>query len=138
MERKRREGLSGGVAKVRDRIALWRRTREKRSPMPADLWTEAVSLARREGTYSTARALGVDFESLARRVAEVRAGAEGGATRSSGFVELSGAQLLGTAVASGPVVEMSDGDGVRLTIQLTGGTPLDVVGVVQGFCRRGA
>jgi len=106
--------------------------------MPADLWTEAVSLARREGTYSTARALGVDFESLARRVAEVRAGAEGGATRSSGFVELSGAQLLGTAVASGPVVEMSDGDGVRLTIRLTGGTPLDVVGVVQGFCRRGA
>jgi hypothetical protein len=104
--------------------------------MPADLWAEAVGLAQREGTYSTARALGVDFESLARRVAEVRAGAETGAAHVGAFVELSGAQLLGAGVPAGPVVEMSDGDGVRVTIRLSGGAPLDVVGVVQGFRRR--
>ena len=106
--------------------------------MPAELWAEAVGLARKGGTGATARALGVDFESLARRVAEARAGDEGDAARTKGFVELSGAQLLGPAVPTGPVVEISDGDGVRLTIRLARDTPLDVVGVVQGFCRRGA
>jgi hypothetical protein len=106
--------------------------------MPAGLWAEAVALARSGGTYATARALGVDFESLARRVAEARAGAEGGPVHAGAFVELSGAQLLGAAAPAGPVVEMSDGDGVRLTIRLGGGAPLDVAGVVHGFCRRRA
>ena len=126
------------VREVRELIAVWRRTREKRRAMPAELWAEAVGLARKGGTGATARALGVDFESLARRVAEARAGDEGDAARTKGFVELSGAQLLGPAVPTGPVVEISDGDGVRLTIRLARDTPLDVVGVVQGFCRRGA
>jgi hypothetical protein len=128
------------VREVREQIALWRGTREKRTAMPADLWAEAVGLARKGGTYATARALGVGLESLARRVAEAGAGAgaKGGSARGSAFMELSGAQLLGAAVATGSVVEISDGDGARLTIRLAGDTPLDVVGVVQGFCRRGA
>ena len=126
------------VRKIREQIAQWRGTREKRTAMPAGLWSEAVALARREGTFATARALGVNFESLARRVAEERAGAAGGVAHESAFVELSGTQLLGGGPAAGPVVEISDGYGARLTIRLAGGTPLDVVAVVQGFCRRGA
>jgi hypothetical protein len=106
--------------------------------MPADLWSEAVALARREGTYATACALGLNFESLARRVAEARAGSERDGAQASAFVELSGAQLLGAAAAAGPVVEICGGDGMRLTIRLGGDTPLDVVGIVQGFCRREA
>ena len=138
MGRKKRDGLSARVKKVRDRVEVWRRTREKRSPMPLALWTEAVALARSEGTASTARALRVNFESLARRVAEARAGADGDAGRVSAFVELSGAQVLGAAVPAGTVVDMSDGDGMRLTVRLSGGAPLDVAGVVHGFCRRRA
>ena len=138
MGRKTGEVQAVRVREVRELIAVWRRTREKRTAMPPDLWREAVGLARKGGTCATARALGVDFESLARRVAEARAGAEGDAARTNGFVELSGAQLLGAAVPTGPVVEISDADGVRLTIRLARDTPLDVVGVVQGFCRRGA
>ena len=128
---------SARARKVGERISQWRRTREKRTAMPADLWAEAVALAGREGTYATACALGLNFESLARRVAEARAGSERGAAQASAFVELSGAQLLGAA-AAGSVVEICGDDGMRLTIRLGGGTPLDVVGVVQGFCRRGA
>jgi len=129
---------SAWARKVGERISQWRRTREKRTAMPAGLWTEAVVLAGREGTYATACALGLNFESLARRVAEARAGSENGASQASAFVELSGAQLLGAAAAAGPVVEICGGDGMRLTIRLGWDTPLDVVGVVQGFCRRWA
>lgn len=136
MGRKTGDGLPARVREVREQVALWRRTRERRSPMPADLWTEAVGLARREGTYATARTLGLNFESLARRVAEGRAGGEDDRVQARGFVEVSGAQLLEAAGPGGPVVEVSDGSGVRLTIRLTGGAPLDVVGVVQAFCGR--
>ena len=138
MGRKTRSTLPARVKVVRDQVALWRRTREKRSPMPAELWAEAVALARSEGTSPIARALRVDFQSLARRVAEARSGQDGAAAHAGAFVELSGAQLLGGAAPAGSVVEMSDGDGLRLTIRLGGGTPLDIAGVVHGFCRRRA
>jgi hypothetical protein len=135
MGRKTRNGLSARVREVRDQIALWRRTRAKRSPMPADLWREAVALARDGGTYPIARAVRVDYESLARRVAEAGARDRGGAVPAAAFVELTGAQLLGSCTPPGSVVEMVDADGVRLTIRLAGGAPLDVAEVVHGFRR---
>lgn len=52
----------------------------------------------------------------------------------SAFVEFSGAQLMDAAV--GTVVELADATGVRLTIRLTAGQPLDVAAVVALF--RGA
>jgi hypothetical protein len=139
------KAVTAGARAVRARIADWRRTREKRSPMPAALWGDAVALARREGTFGVARAVGVDFESLARRVAEARAGtageepaAAGAGPTASGFVEVSGAQLLGVSGAAGAVVEVADGDGARLTIRLATATALDVAGVVAGFRGRRA
>ena len=133
---KARNGLPARTREVREQIALWRRTRARRSPMPAKLWDEAVSLARHGGTYATARALRVDYGSLARRVAEARRGTDGDEASAGAFVALSGAQLLGASAPAGPVVEVSDGDGVRLVIRLGTGTELDVVGLVQRFRER--
>ena len=135
MGQQRHDGFAARVRELRDQIAQWRRTREKRSPMPAELWRAAVALARDGGTYPIARAVRVDYESLARRVAEADTSERGGAAASAEFVELTGAQLLGASSMSGPVVEMADPDGVRVTIRLTGGAPLDVAEVVHGFRR---
>jgi len=101
--------------------------------MPAELWAAAVALARTRGTYRMARALRVDYESLARRVAET--GGEGTAeTKSDGFVELRGADLLGGAT----VVEVSDTDGARMTIRIGAGSALDATALVSAFRRRAA
>ena len=135
MVRTTREGLPAGGRELRERIERWRRTREKRTAMPVELWDEAVRLARGGRAYLIARGVGVDFASLRRRIAEAEASgrrADGAATAGR-FVELSGAQILGTPAATGPVVELSDRDGVRLTIRLGGGETLDVAGLVQGF-----
>jgi hypothetical protein len=105
--------------------------------MPAELWDAAISLARDGGTYATARALGVDYGSLARRVAEVHSGGDEGATSGPAFVELGGAPLLGAA-APLAVVEMSDAQGVRLVIQLGPSSALDVAELVQRFRERRA
>ena len=53
------------------------------------------------------------------------------AVQPPGFVEFSGAQLMDVPVAT--VIEMVDANGVRLTIRLAAGQPLDVAAVVSHF-----
>jgi hypothetical protein len=139
MARTAGSALPAGVKLLRKRIDYWRRTRDRRTPMPADLWHEAVALARSGRAYAVAHALGVNFEGLRRRMAEVGTSCAG-AGAAGAFVEVSGAQILGAAGAGapGPVVELSDGGGVRLTVRLAAGTYLDVAGVVAAFGRREA
>jgi len=101
--------------------------------MPARLWNEASLLGREFGAYRIKCALGLNYRSLKKRIGV--AGARGSApAQAPGFVELSGAQLLGPA--RGMVVEVSDADGSRLTVQLGTGSELDVAGLVEAFRRR--
>lgn len=134
MERTGHDGAGDPrVKELRNRITLWRRTRERRTRMPAELWAGAVALARSEGTYRIARRLRVDYQALARRVAE--AGGERAVRVGNGsFIELRGADLLGGTT----VVEVAEADGARLTIRLGGGTGLDAAALVGAFRRRGA
>jgi hypothetical protein len=117
------------LAVLGDEIERWRRTRLRRRPMPAHLWEEAVRLARQLGVSPVKAALGLNYESLKERVG--RSASASAAAPSMDFVEMSGAQLLAT---TGPVVEVVDGQGVRLAP----GSALDVAEVVQAFRRREA
>jgi hypothetical protein len=105
--------------------------------MPAELWEEAVSLARTEGTGAVARALRIDCGSLARRVAEAQAGQDASASRAPAFVELGGAPFL-SAPAPSAVVELCAPDGMRLVIQLGPSCSVDVAELVQRFRERRA
>jgi len=128
--------VPAGVRQLRERIERWRRTRERRTAMPADLWTEAIALARAGRPYTVARVLRINFEGLRRRMAEAATGGHAAATPGA-FVELSGAEILGASAPPGPVVELSDGD-VRLTVRMAAGVELDVARVVSAFRRREA
>jgi hypothetical protein len=62
--------LTTATETIRGRIVEWRATRTHRgAPMPAALWAAAVDVARRHGVGPTARALGVDYATLKRRLA---------------------------------------------------------------------
>ena len=101
--------------------------------MPARLWDEASLVARELGVHRIKCALGLNYESLKKRVGKLAA--RGGApTKTPGFFELRGAQLL--APARGAVVEVSDADGGRLTVELGTGSELDIAGLVEAFRRR--
>jgi hypothetical protein len=127
--------LPAGVKLLRKRIDYWRRTRDRRTTMPADLWAETIALARSGRPYSVAHALRVNYEGLRRRMAETAAGARAAAP--DAFVELSGTEIIGSASASGAVVELSDGD-ARLTVRMAAGVELDVARIVAAFRRREA
>jgi hypothetical protein len=79
------------MARVRRRLAQWRRTRaHPRSPIPTALWASAVALARQQGLYQTARALQLDYGGLKEHVV---AADTHGRIRRPAFVELSGSPL---------------------------------------------
>ena len=135
MARQGQGGAARRVERVRTQIDRWRCRRKRCSPMPERLWGEASLLARELGVHRVKCALGLNYESLKKRVGEV--GERGNAgTKAPSFVELSGAQLLGPT--SGAVVEVSDANGGRLTVQLGTGRELDVAGLVEAFRRRWA
>jgi len=102
--------------------------------MPAALWAEAASWAKRLGVYQAARALGVSYDSLKQRVSDSGTKPKGSAP--DRFVELSGAQWLSIPPTSGPVIEWVDSDSTRLIIRLASDNSIDLVGLVEALRRR--
>jgi hypothetical protein len=123
------------VKQLGNRIERWRRTRAKRTTMPAELWSGAIELARREGAYRIAHALRLSVDGLKRRMLE-SAGGEMETGRSRAFVELTGAQILGASPPSGTTVEVMDAAGSRLTVRLAAETAVDVAQVISAFRQR--
>ena len=127
--------LPARVKLLGKRIDEWRRTRDRRTAMPANLWEEAVALARPGRAWAVARALRVNFQALQRRIAESAPGTPSPGAATGTFVELSGAQILGASAggATGTVVELSDGGGIRMTVRLAASAELDVSRLVAAF-----
>jgi hypothetical protein len=119
--RKRRE-VPPALARARERFQVWRRTRERRSPIPEPLWALAVEVAGAHGVHRTASALKLNYYSLKKRVelAEDRDG-----SKSPAFIELPPASLGGREC----VIEFEDGRGVGLRVHLKGYEATDVVAV---------
>jgi hypothetical protein len=118
---------------LRERISRWRQTLPKPRPMPAALWDDAVALARELGVYAVKSALGLNYESLKKRLDEASSRDRAQPGTSAKFFELTGAQLLAPPLTAGPVVEVSDARGGRLTVRLGAGPSLDVARLVAAF-----
>jgi hypothetical protein len=57
------------IDEVRSRFERWRQSRQGKAPIPDELWSAAVAVARREGVNPTAVALHLDGGKLKRRMA---------------------------------------------------------------------
>ena len=133
MAREGRLVSEGRVKRVKAQVDRWRSSRKRFSPMPERLWSEATVLARELGVHRIKCALGLNYESLKKRVQEESGDEERAGAQVPGFVEWSGAELLGPT--RGTVVEVHEAFGGRLTIQLGAGSDLDVAGLVEAFRR---
>ena len=71
---------------ARSRFEQWRRTRQGKTPIPDELWSAAIAVARREGVNPTAVALRLDGGKLKRRMSA--AGRSSRKAPPAAFVEL--------------------------------------------------
>ena len=71
---------------VRSHFEQWRRVRQGKAPIPDELWSAAIAVARRDGVNPTAVALRLDGGKLKRRMAA--AGRSSRKAPPAAFVEL--------------------------------------------------
>lgn len=133
---RRARPLPAGVKQLRGRIERWRTTRERRTAMPAELWSEAADLAHVHGAYPVAHALRISFDGLKRRIAEATRGSKAIAERPRAFVEMTGAELLGGPMVPGTVLELCDASGTRLLLHLARVMEVDVASLVGAAFRQ--
>jgi len=127
----------GGLAAVRCELERWRRSAGRGRSIPPDLWERARELARTHGVARTARELGLDYYSLAKRM---EAGERGGKDdrrmvgAASAFVELS---MPTEATRQGRArmcrLELSNGGGTRLSIELDGVEAAEIGALAGGL-----
>jgi len=135
MSKRKRRTIPREVDALLVRVVRWRKQRQKRSPMPEDLWQDAARLATTHGIHPVAQTAGLNYENLKRRVAQRRQAGPDEEAGPGEFVELSAAQLLGQSSGTRKV-ELSAVDGNGMTVHLAAGDALDVVALAQAFWSR--
>ncbi len=112
---------------VRRDFERWRTSRSRSRHIPDRLWDAAAVLAREHGVSKTSSTLGLDYYALKKRAAaagrvETKPAAE--------FLELPVEVLTAAAEC---VVEIEDGAGARLRVELRGGATREAEVVARGL-----
>jgi hypothetical protein len=119
------------IEATRTRFETWRRKRRGQERIPENLWSEAVEVARRCGTWPTAKALRLDYNKLKQR--SVGSRERQAANSSTACVEVIAPEM---GVSSG-IVEMENGRGARMRIEWKGAAA-DLVALSRTFWGEGA
>jgi len=118
--------LTLDLVRGRARFQAWRTRRKAGERIPQGLWAVAVRLATTHGVNRTAAALGLDYYSLKKRT-------ESPATprQSDGpaFVEFTAPAM----VAKQCQVELDNGSGITMRVQLVGYDAADVEALARSF-----
>lgn len=121
--------LPRALASGARRFDLWREARTTRR-IPAKLWSLATDLGIRFGVSCTARALGVDYYALKKRIDAAAARGTGAAAASPAFVEI----LTEPSIASSEcVVEFENVGGSKMRIELKGASTPDLAELTRVF-----
>ena len=112
---------------VRSQFERWRRSRPRGTRIPAALWQAAVEAAGEHGVSKTAQELSLDYYGLKKRL-ESAPTAPSAASNGGGFLEI---PLPSTAPEC--VLELEDGQGSRLRVELKGAAPAELETLARAF-----
>jgi len=123
---------SGGTTEIygdlQRQFGQWRSTEPLRSRLPESLWQSAVELAREHGVNATARALGLDYSGLRKRLM----GSSGERRKSvpAEFVEL---VTPPSAKWEECVIEFESAQGAKMRVQWKASAQLDWPGLLRAW-----
>lgn len=118
--------LPPDLERGRSRFQAWRAQRQAGGRIPHALWAMATRLANAHGISRTAAALGLDYYSLKKRA---EAAAAQPRPNGPAFVELTPPVL----VAKQCRVELDNGAGATMRVELVGYDAADVEALSRGF-----
>jgi len=122
--------LSAWLERLRRRFDRWRQTRGGRSRIPEALWASAVKAAGKYGLNPTARALGLDYYSLKKRVEAATSGGGPDRPEEAGFIEVAPVTSVGVTDCS---LELENPRGAKLRVQMKGVPAPDLVALSRSF-----
>lgn len=124
-----------GLTAARRELERWRRSAGRGRKIPPDLWEMAREQAGKHGVARTARELGLDYYSLAKRMQATagRRGEDRRKDRASAFVELKVPAWAAPPRGSSCRLELSDGGGTRLSIEFGGAEPAEIEALARGL-----
>ena len=105
------------LERLKQRFALWRKSRMRGEHIPGALWAAAVRLVERHGLQRTAQELGVDCDRLKKRL-------KGGVIpvrprkAEPQFVEMFVPSKIGTRETCACIVEMENAQGNKMRVEL--------------------
>ena len=134
------------VEHLQRKVQEWRQVRAGSEPTPGAIWDAAAALAAEFGVCRIARAVGLDYSWLRKKVAAAN---HPGPARAV-FVELPRGLMVpqvpapmgqsqadsNWALGPGPVINLATPDGTRLRICLEAGQAVDAAGIVAAFLGR--
>lgn len=120
------------TAELNRRLKDWRRHHQAPTPLPDDLWEDAVEVAGVHGVYQTSRALGLNYANLKRRVEGVRDAVKPPLALPPGptFVELLAPM---PAVVGECALEVASGRGGRMRIEMRNVPVSGLVTILREF-----
>lgn len=121
-----RGSLPADLEQARNRFRAWRGRRKIGERIPRTLWALAVQLANVHGVGRTATALGLDYYSLQKQAGAVTAQARSSAPA---FVEFTAPVMA----AKQCQVELNNGSGATMRVQLVGYDAADIEALARGF-----
>lgn len=104
---------------VKRRFLLWRDGRKRGAHIPNELWAAAVGLAQEHGAERVAQELRVDLDGLKKRLDRCIGPVQSDKPKPQ-FVELFASPGFGAAPLCECVVEMENGRGAKMRIELNG------------------
>ncbi|HVR73729.1 MAG TPA: hypothetical protein VMT52_05330 [Planctomycetota bacterium] len=114
---------------ARRRFEAWRSTRQGKDRIPQALWRRAAICGSVYGVYRTARALGLDYQCLKRRVSGLGAPAAR-SEKAPTFFEVPSIPAQGRAEC---VVELESPRGTKIRLELWGRAVPDVLELARRF-----
>lgn len=120
---------------IREQFGTWRKTREKRTPIPDALWEAAVSLSPRYSLYQISKALRLNYNDLKCRIQTSPSSLQSLPVIDPAFIELG---LKAPMLPAECIVEMEDQNGAKMTMCFKGEAGLDLLELGKVFWSKGA
>ena len=131
MQQSENEFLS--LEEVCQQFEYWRRTREKRCPIPQELWQAAETLYPEYSLYNISKALRLNYTDLKQRLEGKQPASIPSAINPAEFIELN---INSPIRPQECLVEMEDAFGAKMRMHFKGGAGLDLLELGRIFLSR--
>jgi len=131
MSTKRSTDVPAALSTARRQLDRWRSRQSGRKRLPQELWAKAVALAREHGINQTARALGLKYDSLKKRVERTVTEGSGSEAARGAFLELLPRPTTASSIEC--TIEWEEPGGTTMRMHVKGATMADLASFAGGF-----